>query len=514
MKEAIRVTPFEVVTNTCELKEKFFKYHKILTENIHNRNHFESLIPEIVTPNFISLYGDSKQGQAVNDIIRYVEALIPKVEQTKMTVAVDASGMVIKDEKGKPCEIPVLDENKQPVKEEVSEFNLSKSAYEKVQRLVNGSFGALSVYWDARRFVSENIDTIDEPMFDKMNDYLWRNIMAVYYPEDIKREFKHLCICVKRKLFYLGDRNEVFNQLSFGLYDLGGIGGGGGTGKTTLLEGFAHAFSDGNPAKAESFTEIFDFNLKTADKYGVIFLDENAPAKGEVKDKVKAFVDSDTRKVEGKGIESTTVNNLLTLVISANHKISSRLYEDEARGQRRDAFFEVIGNLIQYHPKDMAKWFKKMFSCCPIEDDSMTYRHYNPHSNELTDAESSVLVRLNKTISEQVPYKLHQLAEELGIKSTDKPMWYALRSLLGLRQFFEVTVDKDKSRYYTPKLSEISLKVGSATKKFVNWWSQEWRCEQPFIDVDSVIAQLEKDNSYDCSLPIVYHPTTKNKEVE
>lgn len=505
MKEAIQITPYELVTKTQAKKSEFLDYHRGLVAGVKSSKPFEALIPEIVTPNFVALYGDSSQGLAVKSITLYVESLIPTVKGCKMIDELDDNGNPMYDEKGKKKKVVKRDANGKRIMEDIPLFEMSKSAYEKIQRLVNMTFGPYSVYWDARRFVAQNLSTVDEKMFDKMNDYLWRRIMAVVYPDDVKREFKHLCICIKRKLLYLGDRNEVFNQLTFGLYDNGGIDGGG-TGKTTLLDAFAQAFSNGNPARVQSLSEVFDFNLKTADKFGVVFLDEDAPAKGESKDKLKSFTDSSTRKIEGKGVESTTINNLLTLVIAANHKISSRLYEDEARGQRRDAAFEVIGNIVQYREKDMVTWFERMFATCPIDDDSKTYKHYNPHSNELTDAEYTVLDSVYRNVSStSEKFKLHKLADRLEISaSKDKAKWWALRSLLNVRQYFDVEVARDKSKFYIPRLEDIARRIGAATTPFHSWWSKDWRNSQPYIDVEQVISSLESPDQEVPSTPITY----------
>jgi hypothetical protein len=271
----------------------------------------------------------------VNEITKYVESLIPLVDVQ------DTKEEIIN---GKVVKVPTLDPNtNKPVSHKEPAFEMTKG-YEKIQKLVNDCFVSYTVYWDARSFVEKNTTAIDEILFDKMNDYLWRNIMAVVYPEDVKREFKHLCVTIKRKLYYLGDRDEVHNQTTFGLYDCGI----GGNGKSTFMRAFAKAFSNGNPFLPSNWKELFGFNLASADKYGVVFVDEDPPSEKSWKDQVKQFIDSESRTVEGKFLNATQVNNMMTLVITANHKISSRLFEDEARGQRRDACFEVIGLLQQY----------------------------------------------------------------------------------------------------------------------------------------------------------------------
>ena len=77
MKEPIAVTPIQLVTETKKLKDAFAKYHHSIADGVTNRNCFEALIPEIVTPNFVSLYGNTSQGVAVTEITKYVESLIP-----------------------------------------------------------------------------------------------------------------------------------------------------------------------------------------------------------------------------------------------------------------------------------------------------------------------------------------------------------------------------------------------------------------------------------------------------
>jgi len=495
MKEPIPLTPIEVVTKTEASKKVFAEYHHSLTDGITNRNRFEAIINEIVTPNFVSLYGNTSQGQAVNEITKYVESLIPSNE-----VAVTQDVI----EKGKVVKVPVLDPKTQkPTFRKEPAFEMVKG-YDRIQKLVNDCFVSYAVYWDARSFAEKNIPTVDEKMFDKMNDYLWRNIMAVVYPEDIKREFKHLCITIKRKLYYLGDRDEVHNQTTFGLYDCGV----GGTGKSTLMRAFAKAFSNGNPFIPSSWKELFGFNLASADKYGVVFVDEDPPSEKSWKDQVKQFIDSESRTVEGKFLNSTQVNNMMTLVITANHKISSRLFEDEARGQRRDACFEVIGLVQQYTEQYMVTWFKKMFATCPIEDDQKTYRHKNPHSTELTDPESVVLNKvafaLTTSDDKTKKWKLHTLAERLEIRSSDKQLWFALRSILNVGKYFNMVQDHDRSKYYIPNLEAIKEKVAAATYADTNTWTIKWRDERPYIDVAATIEKLEKDEAYDTAKPITY----------
>ena len=375
--------------------------------------------------------------------------------------------------------------------------------YDRIQKLVNDCFVSYTVYWDAHSFAEKNISTIDEPLFDKMNDYLWRNIMAVVYPEDVKREFKHLCITIKRKLYFLGDRDEVHNQTTFGLYDCGI----GGTGKSTLMRAFAKAFSNGSPFLPSTWKELFGFNLASADKYGIVLVDEDPPSEKSWKDQVKQFIDSESRTVEGKFMNATQVNNLMTLVITANHKISSRLFEDEARGQRRDACFEVIGLLQQYTEKDMILWFQRMFAACPIDDDQKTYRHRNPHALEITDAESRVLQKLSAGITiggVDKKWKLHELAEHLEIRSTDKQLWFALRSILNVDEYFNKFEDHDRSKYYEANLDAIREKLDAKLHKNANTWTRAWRDTRPYLDAESTIEKLKADDGYDTAKSITY----------
>ena len=479
MKEPIEVTPIQLVTKTENLKELFANYHQSIADGITDKNCFEALLPEIVTPYFVSLYGNTSQGIAVREITKYVEGLIPKVE------------------------VPVIDKatNKPSFHKEPA-FTMGKG-YDRIQKLVNDCFVSYTVYWDARSFVEKNIESIDEPLFDRMNDYLWRNIMAVVYPEDVKREFKHLCITIKRKLYYLGDRDEVHNQTTFGLYDCVV----GGNGKSTLMRAFARAFSNGRPFLPSTWKELFGFNLASADKYGVVLVDEDPPSEKSWKDQVKQFIDSESRTVEGKFLNATQVNNMMTLVITANHKISSRLFEDEARGQRRDACFEVIGLLQQYTEADMLKWFQHMFAACPIEDDQKTYRHRNPHSKELTDPESVVLKKVASALTtsyDDKKWKLHDLAERLEIRSSDKQMWYALRSVLNIEKYFTTVQDHDRSKYYTPKMEAIRKKVNAETYANSATWTREWRDTRPYIDVEATLEKLKTDKEYDTTKPITY----------
>lgn len=274
MKEPIAITPIQLVTETEKAKGIFAAYHHSIADGVKDKNCFEALIPEIVTPYFVSLYGNTSQGVAVREITKYVEDLIPKIDVPDTYEAI---------EHGKVVKLPVIDKaTNKPAFHKEPAFTMVKG-YDRIQKLVNECFVSYTVYWDARAFVEKNISTIDEPLFDKMNDYLWRNIMAVVYPEDVKREFKHLCITIKRKLYFLGDRDEVHNQTTFGLYDCVV----GGNGKSTLMRAFAKAFSNGNPFLPSTWKELFGFNLASADKYGVVYVDEDPPSEKSWKDQVK-----------------------------------------------------------------------------------------------------------------------------------------------------------------------------------------------------------------------------------
>lgn len=490
MKEAIKVSPIELVSNTEAIKGIFRQFHEGLTKGITNKNRFQALVPEIITPNLVALHGNRSQGQALNEITDYVESLIPTIDVPDTREEIH---------NGKIVKVQLKDANGNLLFKKEKAFVMDGNGYSTIRRLVDKSFAPLSVYWDARSFVEGACKTIDEGMFDKMNDYLWRKVMAVVFPEDVKREFKHLCITIKRKLYYLGDRNKVHNQTLFGLYDLDK----GGCGKTTMLEGFANAFSNGNPEITSGLERWFEFNATSADKYGVLFVDENSRGASSVKDNLKQFVDSSLRKVEAKGVDAQYVNNLLTIVVSSNQKISSRLYEDEARGQRRDATFEVIGLLQQYNTDDMTRWFKKMFEVCPIEDDYKTYHHRNPHSDELTDAEYTVLSKIHKLGRLDNCYKIGQLSDILELRSKT-PQWYALKTILKLDRYFETRIDKDKSKYYAPKYDAIAERIGCVKVESKDWWNRDWRDTRPFLDVEGVIADLEANKDYDTTAPIDY----------
>lgn len=500
------ITPFDIVSRTKELKEQYLEYHKLLLSDVKNKLELLSLLKSIVTPQFVGMYASTTQGMVIKELSRYVDSITPIVKVPVMVDKLDDNGKPVKDGR-KIVKVPMKDENGNIVFVDEKLDTAGWSAIP-ISNLVEQYYMPYVPYWSARGFVERNMSTIDERMFDVMNDYLWRSIMAVKYPHEVKREFKHLCVTIKRKLWYLGDRNKVKNQTLFGLYDLEK----GGNGKTTLLSAFARAFSDNNPVVVDDIDSFFKFNGESADKFGVAFYDEDhIGSSASVKDKVKKFTDSATRKVERKCVEATTVNNLLTLVVAANHKISQRVFEDEARGQRRDATFEVIGLLQQYDEEDMTRWFAKMFAYCPI-DDTKTYHHANPHSGELTDMEFSILAKINSNVAGSSSYKLCQLAEKLELKSRS-PEWYALKSLLKMRQFFDVRVDHDKSKFYVPNLVEIAKRVGCSTVAFDDWWSIEWRDTRPWIDVDATMSHLEAEkDTYDTESPIDYSAYEKGEK--
>lgn len=477
------------------------KFHEGMTKTLIDKNRFQAAIPEVITPNFVMLYGNVSQFEAVNEINDYVESLIPLIDVPDMREEIH---------NGKIVKVQLKDSTGKPLFKKEKAFRMDGNGYGTIRKLIDKSFAPLSVYWDAHEFVKGSIETIDETMFDKMNDYLWRHIMAVVFPEDVKREFKHLCINIKRKLYYLGDRNEVHNQTLFGLYDLNK----GGTGKTTLLEGFANAFSNNNPEVTCGLERWFQFNATSADKYGVLFVDENSKGASSVKDNMKQFVDASKRKVEAKGVDAQYVNNLLTLVVSSNQKISSRLFEDEARGQRRDASFEVIGLLQQYNTKDATKWFRKMFDVCPIEDDSRTYHHKNPHSLEITDDEYSILAKIRDECLGENAFKIRQLMNALDIKSNDY-LRIPLKNIVKHPKYFAMKETHDHSKFYTPKMDAIIKMLDEAKKESKDWWSREWRDTRPFLDVDGAIATLESDSSYDPNIPLNYESYEKDaKDLE
>lgn len=490
------ITPIELVTKTEEVQELLLKYHKVLTENLSHKG-FEGMLKEIVTPSLVGLYGDVPQGKAVKAIVEYVENLIPMVKSPKMEKLFDAAGAPIKDNRGKQVEQYVKGADGKIVEESVPMFEMTLGAYTKIRDIVNQTFMLQRMYWLAHDFVGQHLSNIDENMFDKMNDYLWRHIMAVVYPEDVKREFKHFCINVKRKLYYLGDRDEVHDQTVFGLYD----DAIGGTGKSTLLKGFAKAFSDGHGYELDKMEAFFNFNGDTKDKFGVLFVDEEARGqKTDIKNCLKKFVDSDERRVEMKGVDAFTVKSLLSMVVSANHKIAPSIFEDEARGQRRDATFEVIGLLQQYSEKDMRRWFDKMFDVCPFEDDFKTYHHHNPHHDEVIEREYAVLGKIAYNVSVQSPKCLTEWADALDIKSGSAE-WYALRPTLKMSKFF-TTRTVHGTTLYAPIMENINAHLQSG-KKAVEWWSDPWKRSRPWIDVDAVIDTLQS-SPYDTTSPIDY----------
>ena len=486
-----------MVTQTEHIKSLLKEYHQNLVANT-NRKQFEGMLKEIVTPTLTGLYGNTTQGLAVRSIQTYVEDLIPKIKTPKMRKLVDNAGLPMLDKYGKQQEQYEIGPDGKVVMVDVPMFEISQGAYNQLRDNVNKTFEVQRVYWRARSFVEGHLANIDEEMFDKMNDYLWRNIMAVKYPEDVKREFKHLCINIKRKLYFLGDRDEVHNQTLFGLY------GAGGTGKTTLLGAFAKSFSDHNEYKMSGMESFFKFNGDTKDKFGVLFLDEEARGSAvDIKNKLKQFVDSDTRKVEMKGVDPFTVNNLLTMVVSANHKIAPSLFEDEARGQRRDACFECIGLLQQYQEKDLTQWFDKMFDVCPFADDYRTYRHHNPHHDELIDREAASLKKILRNLSSPSPMGLHELAETVGISVANPDEWYGLRTVVKMPNLFTAKMGRGTT-LYTPNLTAIRDYLGYTGDASNWWWNFAFMKSRPWIDVDAVIDQLKNDATYDTTKPITY----------
>ena len=489
------ITPIELVTQTDEVKNRLLEYHKILTNGVSQKR-FEGLLKEIVTPALVGLYGDIPQGIAVREITTYVENLIPKIKTPKMEKLFDQAGAPMLDKRGKQIEQYVKGPDGMIESVEVPAFEMSLGAYKQLRDIVNQSFMLQRMYWLAHEFVGKHLEHIDETLFDKMNDYTWRHIMAVKYPEDVKREFKHFCINIKRKLYYLGDRDEVHDQTVFGLYSYLG-----GTGKSTLLKGFEKAFSDGHGYELDRLESFFNFNGDTKDKFGVMFVDEEAKGqKTDVKNCLKKFVDSDERRVEMKGVDAFTVRNLLSMVVSANHKIAPSIFEDEARGQRRDATFEAIGLLQQYSEKDMRTWFDKMFDVCPFEDDFKTYHHHNPHHEEVIEREYAILSKIVSNVSTQSPKCLTEWANALDIKS-GSPEWYALRPTLKLTKFFSTT-SAHGTTLYAPIMKSISAHVSDTTKS-LDWWNEEWKRSRPWIDVKAVIDSLQS-SAYDTSSPIKY----------
>ena len=493
------ITPIEMVTQTKQAKEALLEYHKELLRGIPHKN-FEGMLKQIVTPTLVGLYGDVPQGVAVRGIQTYVEELIPKIQTPKTEKLFDNAGAPMLDKHGKQIEQYVKGPDGKIEQVEVPAFELTLGAYNKLGDMVKQTHDLHRMYWKARHFVEQHLSNINEGMFDKMNDYLWRNIMAAKYPEDVKREFKHLCINIKRKLYYLGDRDEVHNQTVFGLYS-----SQGGTGKSTLLKAFCKSFSNRNGFELTKMDDFFKFNGDTSDKFGVLFVDEEAKGqKFDVKNMLKQFIDSDERRVEKKGVDPFKVKNLLTLVVSANHKIAPSLFEDEARGQRRDATFEVIGNLQQYGEKDMIVWFDKMFDVCPFEDDFKTYHHSNPHHNEIQDREYTALIEIMKHKPvDGYDYKaLGEWKKWLDFNTGSDEYW-GLKTVLNIPKLFH-TKKARGTTLFRPNIEEIEHYLSGMGVQQTWSWSIDWRNSQPWFDPQEVIYNLSVGESYDCATPIDY----------
>lgn len=507
------VSKYSLMTNRDMYMELFSSYHKGLAGLVDSTDQFNSIMDTVLDPDFVMLYGDMLEGYAIIQLQNYCQSLSPtiQVESTRKVLSEDGS----KGGKKKSHKyVPVLDNDGKPV---YTVEPLFKLMYAPLAVKISQRLHGCQVYWKAHTFAKKAIPTVDEKMFDRLNDYLWRNIMAVVYPDDVKREFKHLCINIKRKLYYLGDRDKVHNQTTFGLYSEQG-----GNGKTTLMQSFANAFSNHNRLTINTWDDLFGFNKKSFDKFGVAFVDEDPPSEKKIKDKLKKFIDSDTRELVSKGVDGIDAQNLLTLVVSANHKISSRLFEDESRGQRRDAFFEVIGVLHQITEADMTRYFDRMFATCPIDDDEKTYRHSNHHQKELTDTESTVLLKVwdlfyigespfsNYDSSKNPPYaniqpkpmKLGQLQDKFEIKSKDE-RYYALKSLLKTTDFFSCEVDSARGKWYLPNKENIRRYLCSVKKSYKNEWSRDWRDNRPYLDIDEAFSTVEAKD-YNPSAPIDY----------
>lgn len=507
MKELFKFTPLDIVTHKDDNIKAMNEYHKKVMSNVQSSGEFEAAIPLVLTPNFIALHGDLDEVVFYRVACAYLRSLIPMVETPDTIVCKDASGAVQVDRRGKPITQEKRDANGKIIMKKVPMFELSKSAYQKIQSTIDARFENLSVFFEARGFAEGTLASIDKQMFDRMNDYLWRHIMAVVHPEDVKREFAHFCITAKRRLYYLGDRNHVHNQTIFGLWQEEG-----GSGKTTMLEAFSDAFSNGNKLQIGSMEKFFKFNGESAGKYGIGFCDETTAGNTTVKNELKSAVDASSRRVEGKGKDAIFLPNLLGYVFSANHRISSHLFKDEARGQRRDACFQSIGGITQFEPNDMRRWFDTMFQVCPLEDDFKTYTHGNPGGDMPTDDEYTVLDKLYRTIENPLPMKIGQLMELLGIKSKSQE-YYALKQVMKLEKFFVVRETHDKSKFYTPNLMAIGSELTKPKNNASSWWNKDWFHTRPWLDVDAVLSKL-KDGEYDMESPITYDHLTKAGEVE
>jgi len=83
-------------------------------------------------------------------------------------------------------------------------------------------------------------------------------------------------------------------------------------------------------------------------------------------------------------------------------------------------------------------------------------------------------------------------------------MWFALRSILKVREYFKEFQDHDRSRYYEADLDAIGKKVRTEPQKSGNPWTREWRDTRPYVDVEATIEKLKNDKEYDTTKPITY----------
>lgn len=153
----------------------------------------------------------------------------------------------------------------------------------------------------------------------------------------------------------------------------------------------------------------------------------------------------------------------------------------------------------------MVSWFQRMFATCPIDDDQKTYRHRNPHSNELSDGEMTIMSKILDT--PMTPprgqgFKLGEISERLNIKSRSDE-WHRLRTLLQTKYFITLE-DHDRSKYYLPDIDKISARLNGSLSKRSDGWTIDFRDSRPFIDVESVISDLEANASYDTTAEITY----------
>lgn len=535
------ITDIDVVTHPDRVREAFAEEHDQAVQDMPSMDsrHFEGGLRTYLHPRLIGTWADLPETRAYNQATAYFDSLIPwkpdeweavKIQQRRT----DESGKPVLDENGNEVydEVPKLGKDGKPIQKKLPPskmFYISVDGYKSIQTAIKTYHAPYAALFKARKFAESACAATDETKFDRYNDFLWRHVMAVDCPEACKNEFRHWTINAKRRLYYLGDRNELENQTAFGLWDDCLTGG---TGKTTLMEAAAMAYSDGHEWTIKNVNEYFKFNRKSFDRYGVLFWDENEPVDKKVCEQVKMAMDAGTRPIEAKGKDGIDVPNVLSWCICANHDIAAYLFGSEARGQRRNSFFRVKGNVVQYKAKTMRKFFDRVFQICPLEE-SCGYQHSNPHMMELGDREATILEKiaakvasapvggglqssfgpggglLSRFLSDGL--SLGMVAELLEIEpKTD--LFYGLRDLLGMAKkgdttFFNHQKGRSNMHYYSVKREQIlqflsAPRTDSQSSGFC--WTREWRDSRPWLDVEKAIEYLETSDGHDCTSPITY----------